>query len=72
MGAIIHKKDNVSVQEFYEIIQKEFEGNNYNFKAKVTITIDDGTNPIHIEYITPSGFTEDQTKRIGRLEIRTE
>ena len=71
MGKTIYKKENVSVQEFYEEVKRNFEGNDYNHIIKVSISIDDGLNPVHIEYITPADSNVKFSKRKGRLEIKT-
>ena len=70
MGKIIFNKQDAYVKEFYELIKQSFEGNLSNYKVKVII--DDGVNPVHIEYITPSDSEVEFSKRKGRLEIKTE
>ncbi len=60
----------VLVRDFYEKVRDKFEEDKFNYK--VSVMIDDNVNPVHLIFETPKGPMADQTKRKGRLEIRTE
>ena len=61
---------NVTFEEFYRIIQRNYEGNNHVYKVKVELY--DGPKAIQFVFTTPEGFVQDQTIRRGSIEILLE
>ena len=62
----LYKKD-VTIERFYELIQGIFRGNKY--VSLVTAEFNDGNKPLWMSYVSPKGFQQDQSQRMGIINV---